>query len=149
MRMTLLMTVGALTIMPTVAKAQVSGAIIVSGLPIGGVIQFGGPPPGAYYRARPRVAMYGYVPRVIVVERWRGNRHREEFRRMRSRQIWYDRYDDRYFDGYRPGLVEVQVYERDGRYYRPYDDDRDERYDRRRGHHGKPDRDDWSDRDRP
>ncbi len=146
MRTTLLMALGCLALVPATSVAQVSGTIVVGGLPVGGMIQFG-PQPYAYYRPRPRM-LYGYAPRVIVVERWRGHKHGDDFRHMRWGTVWYDRMDGRYYDGYRPGLVEIRVYEREGRYYQPYDGRDDDRYDDRRERHRGRDRDDWYDPDR-
>jgi hypothetical protein len=96
---------------------------------------------------RPRYDEY-YRPRVVRVEEvrgWGGRRdrgwHRGWFKQFREPPrvvvVYYDRYDDCYYDGYRPGLEEIQVYESSGHYYRLDDryDDRygcsDDRYDHR------------------
>ncbi len=110
---------------------------------------------------------YGYRPRQIRVEVFRRNdrgRHlgwyRQLQRRGRMAVVYYDRDDDCYYDRrFYPGLQEIRVYERDGRYYRPdddrgYDDRYDDRYDRRSDgrsdgrYDGRSGRDGRDDRDR-
>jgi hypothetical protein len=72
----------------------------------------------------------GYRPRRLRVERIRlGDRGRDygwfdDFRRdARIVVLYYDGQDDFYYDRGYPGLEEIRIYERDGRYYR-IDDDR-------------------------
>jgi hypothetical protein len=81
-----------------------------------------------------------YEPRIIVVNRYhpgRAHGHYKHQRNYRSIRAWYDRDRRVYYDGYRPGLREVVVYQVDGRYYDDYRDDRrdrdryDDRYDDR------------------
>ncbi len=92
--------------------------------------------------ARRVIVVERYAPRVIIVERVRHPRgHAYGYWKKhgyRPVQIYYDaaygRYYDRY-DRYHPGLREVTVWERDGRYYRTWHDDdcdhdRDHDYDR-------------------
>jgi hypothetical protein len=87
--------------------------------------------------ADPYHVRYGYydAPRVIVVERfhrgygwWRNHGYRRMVLWYDGRDRFYDRYDGRY-----RGLRQMEVYERDGRYYMPYRDgwrrhDRDDDY---------------------
>jgi hypothetical protein len=139
MRMPLLLAAGALAFAPAPSQAQVSGTVIIGGGPVGGVIHVGEP----RYR-REVVVVERRAPRVIVVERVYRHKHkRHPIWRYRDRGryerviVYYDRRHDRYYDRHRPGLVEIHVVARGGRYYRLYDDDRrryrdddDRRYDR-------------------
>ena len=79
-----------------------------------------------YDRPARRVVVRRYEPRVIVVDRYHRGRARGHYknhgRPYRSVRVWYDRDRARYYDGYRPGLKEVVVYEIDGRYYDDYRD---------------------------
>jgi hypothetical protein len=81
-----------------------------------------------------------YRPRRVRVEVVRARRdrgwHQGWFRQFRQPPrvliVYYDRGDDCYYDRFRPGLEEIQVYESDGRYYRlddRYDRDYGRRYD--------------------
>jgi hypothetical protein len=105
---------------------------------------------------------YGYRPRQVRVEVFLRNdrgRHLGWYRQLQRQGrlvvVYYDRDEDCYYDRrFYPGLREIRVYERDGRYYR-WDDDRyddryndryDDRYDRRDGRDGRDGRD-WDDRD--
>jgi hypothetical protein len=70
--------------------------------------------------------------RVIVVERMSRRRHdhAREWRRFGYRPVTLYYVDGRYYDRYvrgRRDMREVLVYERDGRFYRECDDDRDGR----------------------
>lgn len=80
--------------------------------------------------------------RVEVIRRNDRGRHlgwtRDMQRRARLVVVYYDRRDDRYYDRYRPGLLEIRVYQLGDRYYR--DDDRYEGRSRGRN-------DEWGDRD--
>jgi hypothetical protein len=81
---------------------------------------------------RRRVVVHRYEPRVIVVNRFHRGRalgHYKHGRGYRSIRAWYDRDRRVYYDGYRPGLRLVTVFEIGGRYYDNY---RDDRYDRDR-----------------
>ena len=91
--------------------------------------------------ARPRATRVVVVdrpvyvdPRVIYVERWRGKGHFKHGHGYNRRVVYYDRRDRVYFDRHRRGCDRVEVYERDGRYYRDrdYDDRDDDRYEDRR-----------------
>jgi len=132
MRPSFLLALAVAGFVPASAAAQVSGTIVIGGAPVGGVITFGVP-----YQVGPArrvVVVERYAPtRIVVVERWRGPKHfrRHDAQRYRRSAVWYDRRGGGYYDRARPGFVRVEVYERDGRYYRPDDDDRyrgDERY---------------------
>ena len=162
MRVSAALALTALAFSPVQSEAQVSGEIAVDGYPVGGYIRFGDRP--RYVEvARPRsrgsrvVVVERYAPpRVIVVERWQKHKHHKHWRqdrRYRRGFVFYDRRHDRYYDSYRPGLIEIRVVIRDGRYYR-YDDrdryDRDRDY-RDRDYRDRRDRDrryddDWDDR---
>jgi len=136
MRVHALFAAGLLGLAPA-ANAQVSGTIIIGGGPVGGVITIGEPVIVARPRARVVVVdrpMY-VDPRVIYVERWRGKGHFKHGHGYNRRVVYYDRRDRVYYDRHRRGCDRVEVYERDGRYYRDHDrdDDRyDDRYDDRR-----------------
>lgn len=143
-----------LAVAPVRSEAQVSGEIAVDGYPVGGYIRFGDRP--RYVEVvRPRargqrvVVVERYAPpRVIVVERWQRHKHHKHWRddrRYRRGFVYYDRWHDRYYDSYRPGLVEIRVVIRDGRFYRY--DDRDRSYRDRRDRRYRDGRyDDWDDR---
>jgi hypothetical protein len=136
MRLPILLALTAAAILPANAAAQVSGTIVIGGLPVGGVVTFGSPRwvPGP---ARRVVVMERHAPgRVVVVERWRPSKHyyRGDHRRYSRAEVWYDQRAGRYYDRVRPGLRRVVVYERDGRYYRHDDDKRDRRGGRPDGH---------------
>ena len=136
MRLSILLALTAAGLLPATAAAQVSGTIVIGGLPVGGGITFGVPRrvPGP---ARRVVIVDRYAPaRIVVVERWRPSKHDiRRYQRHNRREVWYDQRGGRYYDRARPGLRRVEVYERGGRYYRP-DGDRD-RHDRRSGRHGR------------
>ena len=110
-----------------VRSGPVSGHVVLSN----GYSTYHRPPVVVYRRAPERrvVVVERYHPRVIVVERVRHHRHARQWERYGYRPVtlfyvngrYYDRYDDRY-DEYRPNMVRVVVYERDGHYYRDCDD---------------------------
>lgn len=141
MRVPVLLALGALVLAPLRSEAQVSGTIVISGLPVGGFVRFGHPRHGYYGRPGP-------YAQVVVVERWPKHRHSNAWRHLERRTLWYDRHDGIYYDGYRRGLVEVQVYVHDGRFYRAEEHgrDRDDRWDDRRDRRHGSDRDDRDDR---
>jgi hypothetical protein len=118
MRTMTLLAVAALLLVPAGADAQVRGTIIIGGYPVGGVIRIGEPAPRYPRRV---VIVEREAPRVIVVEKWKKHRHDRYCRhdRHRTRVIYYDRHDHVYYDRYRPGLVEIDAWEHEGRYYRP------------------------------
>jgi hypothetical protein len=100
------------------------------------------------------VVVERYAPaRVVVVERWvppghaRKHKHKHVHPHYVRRVVYYDRHQHVYFDRYRPGLMEVDVYYGGGRYYRDYAYARrvrggyDDRYDRYRDHDWDRDRD--------
>jgi hypothetical protein len=84
--------------------------------------------PVVVYRRPPErrvVVVQRYHPRVIVVERMRHHRHKKHWERYGYQPISLYYVDGRYYDWYdeyRPGVVRVMVYERDGHYYRDCDD---------------------------
>jgi hypothetical protein len=106
-----------------VRSGPVAGRVVVSN----GYSTYHRPPVVVYRRAPERrvVVVERYRPRVIVVERMRHHRHKRHLERYGYRPItllyvdgrYYDRYDE-----YRPGVVRVVVYERDGHYYRDCDE---------------------------
>lgn len=154
MRVSAALALTALAFAPVQSEAQVSGEIAVDGYPVGGYIRFGDRP--RYVEvARPRsrgsrvVVVERYAPpRVIVVERWQRHKHHKHWRQDRRYHrgfVFYDRRHDRYYDSYRPGLIEIRVVIRDGRFYRY--DDRDRSYRDRRDRRYRDGRyDDWDDR---
>lgn len=133
------------------AQAQrVRADIRIGGGPIAGHIQIG----PDYYRGR---APRARVVRVEVLRSRDFYRRADWLRQFRRDSkvfvIYYDRDRDFYYDRFRPGLIEVQVFERGGQFYRwdnsgfdrwvrdrwnddrwndRYDDRRDDRYDNRR-----------------
>jgi hypothetical protein len=127
----------ALAVPATSVHAQaIGGTIAVRSGPVSASVAFGGYP---YYPPRRRVLVVdNYAPRVIVVQRLphRGYgywRHRG----YRTTTVWYDQRRDCYYAGpvaRYPGLSQVDVYERDGGYYRA-DQDRDGRDQDEGGHH--------------
>jgi hypothetical protein len=124
-----------------VEAQRVNADIIIGGGPVSGRIVIG----DRYrYERRPRL-----IRRVEWVRR-HDNRRDDWYRNFRRDHrvvvVYYDRRDDSYYlDRFHSGLVEIRVYERDGRYYR-LEDDRDYgrydgRYDNRNdGRYGYDDR---------
>jgi hypothetical protein len=114
-----------------VEAQRVKADIRIGGGPVSGRIVIGD---RNRYDRRPRV-----VRRVEWVRR-HDNRRDDWYRNFRREHrvviVYYDRRDDHYYlDRFHSGLIEIRVYERDGRYYR-LDDDReygryDDRYDSR------------------
>ena len=102
-----------------VQAQRVNADIIIGGGPVSGRIIIG----DRRYDRRPRM-----IRRVEWVRRHDNRRagwYRNFRRDHRVMVVYYDRRDDRYYlDRFQSGLVEIRVYERDGRYYR-LDDDRD------------------------
>lgn len=131
---------------PALAQ-RVQADIRIGGGPISGRVVIGDP---YGYRYRPREAYIPvrrvYVERVRFRDRGRREGWFKKFRRNARVAVYYDRRDDCFYDRYRPGYREIEVFERDGRYYWPdedrYYDDRyygdrydgryDDRYDSRR-----------------
>ncbi len=118
------------------AEAQrVSADIIVGSGPVSGRVILGRPAVRHYPRRA--VVVDRYVPRRYVVQRHvvrrsRGRGHawghfkglRQERGYRAVRVYWDDRHDS-YYDRPAHGLREITIYERDGRYYRDWDGDRD------------------------
>jgi len=134
MRATSSFALAALVALPASAAAQVSAHVVIPEIRIGNVITIGGPHRHVeVVHVRPRGRRVVYVeaaPRVIVVERWNPRWHKD--RRYLPRVIYYDGRHDRYYDRHRSGLIKVNVFFRDGRYYREWDNRRDGRWDDRR-----------------
>ncbi len=140
-----------ISIASSASAQRVSADIHIGGYPVSGTIHIGDGHP------RPRRVVYERAhPGRIHVEYRRGWNPRR-YRNARVIVVYYDRRDDRFYDGFRRGLEEVRVYHHDGRYYRFDDDrggryDRDDRRDRRdRDRYESRDRDrdrDWNERDR-
>jgi hypothetical protein len=106
-----------------VRSGPVAGHVVVSN----GYSTYERHPVVVYRRAPERrvVVVERYHPRVIVVERMRHHRHKRHWERYGYRPVSLFYVDGRYYDryeAYRPGMVRVVVYERDGRYYRDCDD---------------------------
>jgi hypothetical protein len=106
-----------------VRSGPVAGHVVVSN----GYSTYRRPPVVVYRRAPERrvVVVERYHPRVVMIERMRHHRHKRHWERHGYRPItlFYvnGRYYDR-FDEYRPDVVRVVVYERDGHYYRDCDE---------------------------
>jgi hypothetical protein len=122
------------------AAQRVQADIRIGSGPIAGHIRIG---PDPYYGYRYR----DLRPRVVRVEVLRGRDYyrrpgwfRQFRRESRAYVIYYDRYRDFYYDRFRPGLLEVHVYQRGGRFYR-WDSPRFERWVRDRWHDDR-----WDDR---
>jgi hypothetical protein len=82
------------------------------------VIVRSGPVAGRVVYRRP-------VERIIVVERVHRHRGPGYWRHHGYRPVTLYYMDGRYFDrrlGYRPGMREIVVYQREGRFYRDCDD---------------------------
>ena len=128
----------ALGALPLRAQTTVEGGVIVHSGPVTGHVEVGPPPPTVVY-AEP-------VREVVVIERvhvpkgnaygwWRKNGYRQV-------TVYYD--GDRYYSRRiaRPGLREMVVYQRNGRYYQEEDWKEDRKEDRKehgKGHHGHDD----------
>ncbi|MGH7656937.1 MAG: hypothetical protein ACREL6_01795 [Gemmatimonadales bacterium] len=130
------------------AEAQrVSADIIIGNGPVAGRVIVGRP--HIRHHGRRVVVVDRFAPRRYVVHRYRvkhvgrghayghvrGLRYLPGYHPIR---VYYDVRGDRYYDHRRPGLREVVLYERGGRYYRDWDDRHDRWYDD----------DDYRDRDR-
>jgi hypothetical protein len=119
MRLTGVLVVGVLAWGAVPVEAQVSGAIIIGGGPLGGIITFGERRPVV----RKVVVVERHAPRVIVVERLHPRRHRYHpawrYRGGHERVIvYYDLRQRVYYDRpYRPGLVALEVVWDGDRYY--------------------------------
>jgi hypothetical protein len=118
----------ALSALPLRAQTTVEGGVVVHSGPVTAGVEVGPPPPTVVY-AEP-------VREVIVVERLhvpRGNAY-GWWKKHGYREVTVysdgDRYYSRRLDRH-PGLREVVVYQREGRYYQ--EEDRD-------GHHGHGDK---------
>ena len=135
----------ALTLTVPLQAQQVAADVVLRSGPVAGRVVIG----NGYstyrrpvvYRAPARViVVQRVVPRVVVVERL-GHRNRgfaRSWRQQGYRQVVVFYRDGRYYDRYVrgwPEMREVVVYERHGRLYRAWDDDRDRRHDRDHSRH--------------
>jgi hypothetical protein len=118
----------------------IGGTIAVHSGPVSARVGFGSYP---YYPPQRRVVVvHDYAPRLIVVRRLphRGYgywRHRG----YGTTTLWYDDQRDCFYSGpvaRYPGLSPVEVYEREGSYYR-VDQDREDRNREGRGYRGHSD----------
>jgi hypothetical protein len=138
----------------TPVHGQVAADVIVRSGPIAGHVVVGDGHstyrrPVAYRRTPERVIVVErYAPRIVVVERLRGHRHWRNWRAHGYRPVTLYFRNGRYYDRDVRGWTDVRqvvVYERDGRFYRECDDDRDhdrhDRYDHDRYDHDR----DWDD----
>lgn len=107
-----------------VSAQRVSADIRIGGGPVAGHIRIG----PDFYRGR------GPRARVVRVEVLRSRDYYRRIDRLRAFRrdarafvLYYDRDRDFYFDRFRPGLIEIQVFERGGRFYR-WDDARFDRW---------------------
>lgn len=133
MRVTHLLGVGALmlglTAAPTLSAQRVAIGVRFGGGPVAGRVFFGRRAwyPRYYPAPYPRpviIDAYGPGPRYVVVDRLRVPRGRAwgwwRHHGYLQATLWAGD-DGRYYDrdDARPGLREVTVYQRDGRYYQP------------------------------
>lgn len=135
---------GSALLVPLLLSAQPASAQRVSA-----DIRIGGGPVAGHIRIGPD-RRYGYRdlrPRLVRVEVLRDRDYRrnsswfKKFRKdARVYVVYYDRSRDFYYDRFRPGLVDVHVYQRGGRFYR-WDNPRFDRWVRDRW-----DDDRWDDR---
>lgn len=104
------------------ASAQrVSADIRIGSGPIAGHIRIG----DYGYRNRPRFVR---VEVLHARDFYRRSDWLRSFRRnARMQVVYYDRDRDFYYDRGRPGLIQINVFERDGRFYR-WDDERFDRW---------------------
>jgi hypothetical protein len=116
----------ALSLVAPLHGQQVAADVVVRSGPVAGHVVI-----GDRYSTYRRPVVYRRSPaRVIVVERviQRDHHHARQWRRYGYRPVTLYYVDGRYYDRYVRGwrdMREVVVYERDGRFYRECDDDRD------------------------
>jgi len=126
----------ALSALPLRAQTTVEGGVLVHSGPVTAGVEVGPPPPVVVY-AEP-------VREVIVVERVhvpRGNAYGWWKKHGYTQVTVYsdgDRYYSRRLDRH-PGLREVVVYQREGRYYQEEDRDAHHGHDHGDKHHGHDD----------
>jgi hypothetical protein len=116
----------ALSLVAPLHGQQVAADVVVRSGPVAGHVVI-----GDRYSTYRRPVVYRREPaRVIVVERVRQhrNQHARQWRRYGYRPVTLYYVDGRYYDRYvrgRHDVREIVVYERDGRFYREGDDDRE------------------------
>lgn len=116
----------ALSLVAPLHGQQVAADVVVRSGPVAGHVVI-----GDGYSTYRRQVVYRRAPaRVIVVERMRQHRHHHarQWRRYGYRPVTLYYVDGRYYDRYVRGRQEVReivVYERDGRFYRECDDERE------------------------
>ncbi len=126
MRFPIVLVLASAVLMPTQADAQVSAQIVLGKLPVVGWVTIGTPPARRvahhHYPARRPVvlARRHRIPRGIVVYDWKSHRHDRYCRHDRRdrRLVYYDRHEDRYYEGPGRGRRGIQVFFHGGRYYR-------------------------------
>ncbi len=70
---------------------------------------------------RPSGPVYRNAPRVLVVDQiHQPGKWFKRHRNARVVTVWYDRDRAQYYDAYRPGLREVEIYRVNGRYFDRY-----------------------------
>ena len=120
----------ALSLVAPLHGQQVAADVVLRSGPVAGRVVIG----DGYSTYRRPVVVYRRAPeRVIVVERvhHRHPRHARNWRKHGYRPVTLYYASGRYYDRHVPGwpaMREVVVYERDGRFYRECDDDRDGHY---------------------
>jgi hypothetical protein len=144
----------AVAAVPAAQAQSVEAGVVIQSGPVRGHVVIADPAPVVVYREPPRhvVVVERYQPRRVIVERVYAPRGRAigwwRKHGYGATTVYYDPADDCYYErrvGGRPGLREVVVYERDGRYYRSDVDDYD--HDGRRDYREYRDRRDrdWDD----
>jgi hypothetical protein len=115
----------ALSLVAPLHGQQVAAGVVVRSGPVAGHVVIG----DGYSTYRRPVVYHRAAARVIVVERVnRRHQHARQWRRDGYRPVTLYYIDGRYYDRYVRGgrhVREVVVFERDGRFYRACDDDRD------------------------
>jgi hypothetical protein len=115
----------ALSLVAPLHGQRVAADVVVRSGPVAGHVVIG----NGYSTYRRPVAYRRAPTRVIVVERvyQRRHHHARQWRRYGYRPVTLYYVDGRYYDRYErgwPHMREVVVYERDGRFYRECEDDR-------------------------
>ncbi len=127
-----------LVVAPLRAQTSVDAGVTVhsGGTTVGGHVNTGSPPPVVVVREPMReviVVEHIHAPRGHAKGWWRKRGYRE-IRVYSDGESYYAHRIER-----RPGLREVVVFEREGRYYRWDDEDRDDGGKHEHGHHDRDD----------